>query len=73
MNDYDKLQKYDSIKKIVIEDLKNEAKEITTEPVKGWRGSALLNNTEYKRELEHRRRMRKGSKMLLEALKLLNY
>ena len=64
---------YEAIKKIVLEDLKNQTKQIATEPVAGWRGSAHLTKTQYNQELAYRKRMKKGSKMLLEALKLLKY
>lgn len=73
MNSKQMNTQYDAIKKIVLEDLKNEAKQIATEPVAGWRGSAHLTKTRYNQELAYRKRMKKGSKMLLEALKLLKY
>jgi hypothetical protein len=64
---------YEAIKKIVLEDLKNQAKQIATEPVAGWMGSGYLTKTQYNRELASRKKIKKGSKMLLEALKLLKY
>ena len=61
---------YNAIKNIVLDELKEEAKKIANEPVAGWLGSAHLTKTQYNQELAYRKRMKKGSKMLLEALKL---
>lgn len=64
---------YLNIKKIVINDLKSEAISKSTQPVNNWAGDGYMTDTQLKKVIERRKKAKKGSKMLLEAFKLLNY
>lgn len=62
-----------NIKKIVINNLKSEAKVIVNQSVNNWVGDGYMTDIQLKKRKEQRKNFKKGSKMLLEAFKLLNY
>jgi hypothetical protein len=66
---------YLKVKKLVITDLKSEAKIGSTQSTHpdDWTGGRYYTNAKLKKEIERRKKLKKGYKMLLEAFKLLNY
>ena len=64
---------YLDIKKIVINDLKSEAISKAKQPINNWAGDGYMTDIQLKKTMERRKKIKKGSKMLLEAFKLLNY
>jgi hypothetical protein len=68
---YNKFQKYNSIEEIVINRLKDEAKEFLETRIGSYTGN--MTKAQYKKHADHLKRMKKGSKMLLEAFRLLKY
>lgn len=64
---------YLKVKELVITDLKSEAKDIVNKPINNWYGDAYMTDIQLKKTIEHRKKLKKGYKMLLEAFKLLNY
>ena len=64
---------YLEIKKLVISNLKAEAKDIVNQSVNNWAGDGYMTDIQLKKTIEHRKKLKKGYKMLLEAFKLLKY
>ena len=64
---------YLKIKELVIADLKSEAKDMVNQPVNNWAGDGYMTNIQLKKTIEHRKKLKKGYKMLLESFKLLKY
>ena len=64
---------YLKVKELVITDLKLEAKNTVNRPVNNWFGDAYKTDIQLKKTIEHRKKLKKGYKMLLEAFKLLKY
>lgn len=66
-------EKYNSIKNLVIEDLKEEAKELIKTGATNLVGDGYLTDKQYKNMVEYRKKRIKGAKMLLDAFKILKY
>jgi len=66
-------ERYNQIKKLVIEDLTYQAKLWHKSSVKNWEGDAYVTPYKRKKMEANREKLIKGSKMLLEAFKLLGY
>ncbi len=64
---------YLKVKELIITDLKSEAKDIVNQPVNNWAGDGYMTDIQLKKRIEHRKKLKKGYKMLLEAFKLLKY
>ena len=64
---------YLKVKELVITDLKSEAKNIVNQSVNNWAGDGYMTDIQLKKEIERRKKLKKGYKMLLEAFKLLKY
>lgn len=64
---------YTKIEKIVIDNLKNEAKCRASTKINNWAGDAYLTKKQLADAIKYRKRLNKGSKMLLNALKILGY
>lgn len=64
---------YLKIQKLVIANLKSEAKNIINRPVNNWTGDGYLTDIQLKKATERRKKLKRGHKMLLEAFKLLKY
>jgi hypothetical protein len=64
---------YRQIVKIVIDDLKQESKTISTTPINNWAGDGYFTEKQLQTITIKRKKRKKGAKMLLEALKLMGY
>ena len=64
---------YLKVKELVITDLKSEAKDIVNQSINNRAGDGYMTDIQLKKTIEHRKKLKKGYKMLLESFKLLNY
>ena len=64
---------YLKVKELVITDLKSEAKDIVNQSINNRAGDGYMTDIQLKKEIERRKKLKKGYKMLLEAFKLLKY
>lgn len=64
---------YEQIVKLVVDGLKQEAKNISTQPINNWRGDACYTEKQLQTIKLKRQKHKKGAKMLLEGLKLMGY
>lgn len=67
------MNEYLKIKKIVIEEMKEEAKKWANTKTVNWSGDGYLTARQLRKAYSYRDRVREGSKLILEAFKKLGY
>jgi hypothetical protein len=64
---------YNQVRKIIIDEMKEEAKKWANTKTVNWSGDGYLTARQLRKAYSYRDRVREGSKLILEAFKKLGY